>query len=62
MRFASRTDAYLARSSGVLAFFALLLMVAAVTSERYGLAAFNLLLVLINGWVLASVASRRHYR
>lgn len=62
LRFASLIDAYLAVSSVVLILFASLLMVMALVSDRYGLAAFNILLILLNSTVLGSVVARMERR
>lgn len=62
LRFDSRMDAALTVWTAFWATFALFLMVAAIVGERYGLAAFNLLLILVNSAVIASVASRMDYR
>jgi len=62
MRFHSRSDAWLAAWSIGGLLFCTLLVVAAIFTGRYSLATFDLILVLVNGAVLASVVSRRAWR
>jgi len=62
MRFDSRMDVALAIWTITFGLFCLLIMAAAISVENYGLAAFDFMLALCNGAVLASVTSRRRYR